>query len=246
MRTPARVTVVKTERPARDYRRQAADIRRSRLHPSRTDHLYLHLRRLRDDLAGAIAGLSVRDVLDVYCGARPYEPLFAAPVRYVGLDIDDAYGCADVVSDDFLPFPDESFDLCLCTQAFYFVPAPTSAVAELARVLRPGGHAVLTLPVVYPGTERLYAPLQLRELFAAWEDVAVVGNGGTAVSITTLSACFVHEIEKRVPPRLAPAFAVAYVALNAAGEAADAVERRFLASADALPPNLLVRATRRR
>jgi SAM-dependent methyltransferase len=237
---------VESERLARDYRAHAAAIRRSRLYPRRTDHLYLHLRRLRDDLAAAIRGLHVGDVLDVYCGARPYEPLFGARSRYVGLDIDDAYGCADVVSDEFLPFPDASFDLCLCTQAFYFVPEPAHAVAELARVLRPGGHAVLTLPVVYPGTERLYAPLQLRELFAAWDDVTVVANGGTAVSVTTLSAYFAHQIEKRLPSHVGPAFAALYVALNAAGEAADAFERRFLASADALPANLLVRATRPR
>lgn len=237
---------MRSEYRARDYRAQVGDIRRSRLHPRRTDHLYLHLRRLRDDLAAAIRDLHVQDVLDVYCGARPYEPLFAASARYVGLDIDDAYGSADVVSGEFLPFPDASFDLCLCTQAFYFVPEPARAVAEFARVLRPGGHALLTLPVVYPGTERLYAPLQLRELFAAWDDVTVVDNGGTAVSITTLSAYFVHEIEKRVRPGLSPAFAAAYVALNAVGEAADAFERRFLASADALPANLLVQATRPR
>lgn len=237
--------MVATECPARDYRAQVAVIRRSRLHPRRTDHLYLHLRRLRDDLAAAIGGLQVRDVLDVYCGARPYEPLFTDRARYVGLDIDDAYGCADVVSDELLPFPDASFDLCLCTQAFYFVPEPARAVAEFARVLRPGGHALLTLPVVYPGTERLYAPAQLRELFAGWDEVTVVANGGTAVSMTTLSAYFVHQIEKRLPRRFAPAFAAAYVALNAAGEVGDAFERRFLASADALPANLLVRATRR-
>lgn len=240
------MTLPRSERRERDYRAQVADIRRSRLHPRRTDHLYLHLRRLRDDLAAAVRGGHAEDVLDVYCGARPYEPLFADRTRYVGLDIDDAYGCADVVSDEFLPFPDASFDLCLCTQAFYFVPEPTRAVAEFARVLRPGGHALLTLPVVYPGTERLYAPLQLRELFAAWDDVTVVDNGGTAVSITTLSGSFVHQVEKRLPSRLAPAFATLYVALNAAGEAADAFERRFLASADALPANLLVRATRPR
>jgi SAM-dependent methyltransferase len=183
-------------------------------------------------------------VLDVYCGARPYEPLFAH-ARYVGLDVDDAYGCADVVSTEFLPFPDASFDLCLCTQAFYFVPDPARAVSEFARVLRPGGHALLTLPVVFPGTERLYAPVQLRELFAGWDDVLVMDNGGTAVSITTLSAYFVHQVEKRLPRGLAPAFRAVYLALNAAGEAADRFERRFLASADALPTNLLVKATRR-
>jgi SAM-dependent methyltransferase len=238
------VTAAESHGPARDYRAHAAAIRRSRLHPRRTDHLYLHLRRLRDDLAAALSRLDVRDVLDVYCGARPYEPLVADGARYVGLDVDDAFGCADVVSKDFLPFPDESFDLCLCTQAFYFVPEPGRAVAEFARVLRPGGHVVLTVPVVYPGTERLYSPLQLRELFADWDDVVVVENGRTAVAITTLAGYLVHQVEKRVTRRAAPAFSSIYVALNAAGETVDAFERRFLASADALPANLLVQATR--
>lgn len=228
----------------RDYRAHVEGIRRSRLHPRRTDDLYLHLRRLRDDLRGAIAELDARDVLDVYCGARPYEPLFPPGTQYVGLDIDDAYGCADVVSTDFLPFPDASFDLCLCTQAFYFVQDTARAIAELGRVLRPGGHALLTLPVVYPGTERLYSELQLRELFGDWNDIVVVENGGTAVSIVTLSGYFLHQIEKRAPRRLRPGFAALYAALNGVGEAADAFERRFLASAATLPANLLVRATR--
>ena len=188
----------------------------------------------------------VGDVLDVYCGARPYEPMFAGASRYVGLDVDDAFGCADVVSDVFLPFPNASFDLCLCTQAFYFVPDPRHGVAELGRVLRPGGHALVTLPVVYPGTERLYAPLQLRELFAGWDEVVVVENGGTAVSIATLSAYYVHQIEKRLPRRLGPAFTALYVALNAVGDAADGFERRYLRRADRLPANLLVRARRPR
>jgi SAM-dependent methyltransferase len=229
---------------ARDYRAHVASIRRSRLHPRRTDDLYLHLRRLRDDLQAAIAQLDVQDVLDVYCGARPYEPLFPAGTRYVGLDIDDAYGCADIVSEELLPFPDESFDLCLCTQAFYFVAEPRQAVAEFARVLRPGGRALLTLPVVYPGTERLYSELQLRELFTGWGDVLVVENGGTSVSVATLSAYLVHQVEKRLPRRLRPAFRALYAALNVMGEAADAFERRFLASAGRLPTNLLLLATR--
>jgi SAM-dependent methyltransferase len=230
--------------PVRDYRAQVEEIRRSRLQPRRTDHLYLHLRRLRDDLSAAVTGIDVRDVLDVYCGARPYEPLFPPGTNYVGLDIDDAYGCADVISTDFLPFDDASFDLCLCTQAFYFLPDARSAIEELARVLRPGGRALITLPVVYPGTERLYTPLQLREAFGEWEDVEIVESGLTVVSAVTLLAYVVHQVEKRLPSEANPLFAAIYALLNVAGEAGDAFERRFLSSAPALPANLLLRATR--
>src|SRR5712692_3152176 len=160
---PLRATTIRVAPPAREPFSQAAieGIRRSRRHPRRTDYLYLHLRYLVDDLAHALAGIRARDVLDVYCGTRPYEDLLPEGVRCIGLDIDDAYGSADVVSDQFLPFEAGSFDLVLCTQAFYFVPQPVEAVSEIARVLRPGATVVMTLPIAYPGTGRLYSEDQL-------------------------------------------------------------------------------------
>jgi SAM-dependent methyltransferase len=232
------------ERPSRDYRAPAAEIRRSRLRPRRTDYLYLHLTNLRDDLAAAIVDIEASDVLDVFCGARPYEPLFPPGTDYVGLDIDDAYGCADVISSEVLPFPDQSFDLCLCTQAFYFVADAAGTIEEMSRVLRPGGHVLITLPVAYPGTERLYAPLQVRELFSEWENVEVVESGGTVVSLVTLLNYLGHEVEKQLPRGAGSLFAALYALLNVAGEAADAFERRFLTSVPTLPANLLLRATR--
>lgn len=231
--------------PGRDLRASVGEIRRTRLHPRRSDHLYLHLRRLRDDLRTQIERLEAVDVLDIFCGARPYEPLFPEGTRYVGLDIDDAFGCADVVSTEFLPFPDASFDLCLCTQAFYFVEDAVHAEKELARVTRPGGHVLLTIPLAYPGTQRLYAPLQLRELFAGWEDVTVVENGGTVASIVTLCAYLVHQVEKKAPRAARRAFAAGYALLNAAGSAADDFERRRrAATTDSFPPNFLFCARR--
>jgi SAM-dependent methyltransferase len=213
------------------------------LNPKRSDRLYLLLRRLRDDLAAAVRASDARDVLDVYCGSRPYEPLFPAGTRYVGLDIDDSYGCADVVSDEFLPFPDRVFDLCLCTQSFQFIPNPEAAIAEFRRVLRPGGHVLLTLALAYPGTVRLYSPLQLREAFAGWENVVIVESGGTIVSLVTISAHFVHQIEKRLTGRLKPLFRVSYATMNTVGEVADSFEHRFLAAAPKMPTNLLLSAT---
>jgi SAM-dependent methyltransferase len=186
----------------------------------------------------------MRDILDVYCGARPYEPLFPSGVRYVGLDIDDAYGCADVVTDAFLPFPDASFDLCLCTQAFYFVADVPAAVAEFERVLRRGGKVLLTVPVVYPGTKIRYTEAQLRALFANWTDVVVVENGLTVVSIVTLIGYLLLQVQKRVPRLFRPGFAVVYLLLNLTGAGAERIERRYLGTVNTTPANLLIRATR--
>ncbi len=227
--------------------RDVAEIRRSRRQPRRTDHLFLHLRALLRGLEEALADVRAEDVLDVYCGARPYDDLLPRGARCVGFDIDDAFGVADVVSPEVLPFEDASFDLVLCTQAFYFLPHPEEAVREFARVLRADGTIVLTSPVAYPGTERLYTETQLRELFAGWRGITVVANGGTAVSRATLSGYILRQIEKRLsgPTRLLRgAFPLSYLLINAVGSMLDSVERRLLPDAETLPTNLLLKAKR--
>lgn len=47
-----------------------------------------------------------------------------------------------------LPFPDGSFDAVVATGVLEYVPDKQRAVEELARVLRPGGLAVVSLPNV--------------------------------------------------------------------------------------------------
>lgn len=223
-----------------------ARIRRSRRHPRRTDYLYLHLRHLVDDLARALADVQGRDVLDAYCGARPYEDLLPDGACCTGLDVDDAYGLADVVSDEFLPFEPASFDLVVCTQAFYFLASPVDAVAEIAAVLRPAGTVVITTPIAYPGTSRLYSEAQLRDLFDGWDDVSAVASGGTAVARATLSGYLLHQVEKRLTGVARPlrvVFPLLYVLVSWVGSLLDRVERRYFAD-DALPTNLLLKATK--
>ena len=49
-----------------------------------------------------------------------------------------------------LDLPDASFDVVLCTQVLEHVRHPQRALAEIARVLKPGGHLLLTTHGVYP------------------------------------------------------------------------------------------------
>jgi SAM-dependent methyltransferase len=49
----------------------------------------------------------------------------------------------DVLS---LPFPDASFDRVIISEVLEHIPADTRAIAEVARVLRPGGLAAVTVP----------------------------------------------------------------------------------------------------
>ncbi len=230
----------------------AAEIRRSRRHPRRTQFDYLHVRHLLDGLVAALAALpaETRDVLDVFCGTRPYEDLLPAGSRCVGLDVDDYWGAADVVSRDFLPFDDESFDLVLCSEGFHFVADPVEGAAEMQRVLRPGGSAIVTVPFVweYDRTflEHRFTGPELAALFGGWDDVTVVENGGRGVAWATLTASILRTAEKRLAPRrpVRTAFAGAYGLVNGLGALVEWSERRYATGPMALPMNLLVSARR--
>lgn len=50
----------------------------------------------------------------------------------------------EVADAEALPFSTHSFDLVLSVSSFHFWPAPKDALAELRRVLRPGGRLVIT------------------------------------------------------------------------------------------------------
>lgn len=46
-----------------------------------------------------------------------------------------------------LPFPDGSFDVVTCIEALEFMPSPKRALAEMIRVLRPGGLLLTTIRI---------------------------------------------------------------------------------------------------
>ena len=56
----------------------------------------------------------------------------------------DGIRCEDVQR---LSFGDGSFDLCTSTEVFEHVPDDRAGLRELHRVLRPGGHLLLTVPM---------------------------------------------------------------------------------------------------
>jgi SAM-dependent methyltransferase len=112
--------------------------------------LYEALRDLGHELGGR--------VLDVGCGDRPYEALI--PARdYLGLEIDTPEARARSKADAYydgrrFPFEDGSFDGVLCNQVLEHVFEPAAFVSELARVLRPGGRLLLTVPFVWDEHEQ--------------------------------------------------------------------------------------------
>lgn len=231
-----------------------ATLRRARYDPRRTQFDYLHIRYLLRSLTEALTrlGAGANDILDVFCGSRPYDALLPREATVVGLDILDVYGLADVVTDEFLPLPDQAFDLVMSTEAFHYVRDPEHGVAEIRRVLRPGGAVVITVPLVWEYNrdtyERRYTGQELLRLFEGWDDVQIVENGGRAVVWTTVTGRLVNLGEERLPAParrlLRPLFAAAYATINALGVGFDALERRASRHEFTLPMNLMITARR--
>ena len=227
-------------------------IRRSRRRPAITQFDYLHLTALTDGLRDAIAELPrpIDDVLDVWCGSRPYDDLLPAGARTTGLDVEgNPYGVADVVSNDFLPFSDGSFDLVMCVQSFHYMEDAARAVNEIARVLRPGGSALVSSVLGFEydrrNFEARYTEHELRALFAGWDDVRVREDGGRTVTWTVLTGSLVNGLEQRLAAKpagrvLFPAFLASYALVNVAGLVLGRLEPR--AGTSALPMNLTLTA----
>ena len=145
----------------------------------------------------------------------------------IGLDVEgNPYGVADVVSNELLPFEDASFDLVMCVESFHYMDDPGHAVAEIARVLRPGGSALVSSVLGYEYDRRhfeaRYTEHQLRALFAGWEDVRVREDGGRTVSWTVLTGSLVNALEQRVAAAPAgicsgPRSSASYALVNATG-----------------------------
>ncbi len=113
--------------------------------------LDLQLLTIHRFLRTHLAGLRGR-LLDVGAGECPWRDLLTG-VDYVGIDVEaaDDFGMrrhADVVYYDGrrIPFPDASFDHVLCVEVLEHVEDPRAFVQEIARVLKPLGSLILTVP----------------------------------------------------------------------------------------------------
>lgn len=146
-------------------------IRRAHVHWRDAD--YLARREMIADLIECRRFASGR-LLDVGCGNQPYRDVFASCVEaHIGIDPDAHYSQPDVVGLALeLPFVSASFETVLATQVIEHVPEPDRLLQEINRVLKPGGHLILTAPQYWrlhevPHDYYRFTPYGLRHLVEA-------------------------------------------------------------------------------
>jgi ubiquinone/menaquinone biosynthesis C-methylase UbiE len=97
------------------------------------------------------------DVLEIAIGTGLNLPLYPAGVRLTGVELspnmlavarqraEELGRGIDLHEADAqaLPFDDESFDTVVCTLSLCAIPDHAAAIAQMARVLRPGGRVLL-------------------------------------------------------------------------------------------------------
>lgn len=104
-----------------------------------------------------ICSRAAGDVLEVAVGTGQNLPYYPAGIRFTGIDLspkmlafarrraDELGLAADLREADAqaLPYADESFDAVVCALSLCTIPDNRAAIAEMRRVLRPGGVLLL-------------------------------------------------------------------------------------------------------
>lgn len=147
-----------------------------------------HITRFVESAAAQLPAES--RILDAGAGECAYKRFFVH-CRYLAVDLavgETAWNYANldcVAALERIPFRDSTFDAVLCTQALEHVESPWTVLAEMQRILKPGGRLFLTAPMAHeehqtPYDFFRYTSFGLRSLCnrAGFAEVEVVPFGG--------------------------------------------------------------------
>jgi SAM-dependent methyltransferase len=147
-------------------------------------------------------------VLDSGCGSMPYKEFILSNnnvTDYVGLDIESAIDYQNV-KPDFLwdgitmPFQNDSFDIVISTEVLEHVPNPDIYLAEVKRVLKPGGSFFFTVPFLMslheiPHDYYRYTPYALELIFkrVGFTEINIKPMGGYNAAMAHMMGLWVNK-----------------------------------------------------
>lgn len=149
-------------------------------------------------------------MLDVGCGKMPYKSILTKPngfvSEYIGLDLIkplEGYEAArpDIFWDGSqIPLQNESVDSILLTEVLEHCFEPILVLGECYRVLKKGGHLVVTVPFLWPlhdipFDEYRYTPYSLRKILmqSGFTDFQIKALGGWNASLGQMMALWIKR-----------------------------------------------------
>jgi len=118
---------------------------------SPNDHHYIVLRILNQWVKDVGTKFARGVLLDYGCGGQPYKSyLLPYLEKYIGADVAAAEAThldIEFLPNQPLPLSAQSVDTILSTQTLEHVRDPSQYLQECARLLRPGGHLLISVPM---------------------------------------------------------------------------------------------------
>ncbi len=192
---------------------------------------WLVSRNLQRALDMALPQLQGR-VLDIGCGTKPYtQGLSTKPgVQVIGIDILPAPQVDVLVAAQGpWPFSDNAIDSVLCTETLEHVVDLHRTLANIQRVMKPGGCLVITVPFLYNvhGQPHDFRRLTCEGLSAVLADgfeiaqISPLGGIGSVTSVLTLNwidvSCNLSYIGRIVKGLLLPVWLGVALVINLLG-----------------------------
>jgi SAM-dependent methyltransferase len=144
----------------------------------RQRYLWLYLERKTNLLVDPLRVLhfAPERIFEEWLGSQPN-------LDYVSTDLQRARAMVKADITD-LPFPDDSFDVVLCSHVLEHVAEDRKAMRELYRVLRPGGWALVLVPIDFSRGETfedpaIVAPADRERAFGQADHVRIYGRDFT-------------------------------------------------------------------
>jgi len=107
-----------------------------------------------------------------------------------------------------LPVKGEAYDVAICTETLEHTMSPGQCVAEMRRILKPGGLAIVTIPFLFP----IHADPQdyyrftadgLKLLFSQFSEVSIGEMGGYSETVRLMLQLGWRRLRRRKPMELA-------------------------------------------
>ena len=150
-------------------------------------------------------------VLEIGAGRRGRRGRFTPPTdgveRWISVDRDPRHGPSVQADIHALPFPSAVTDVVVCLEVLEYARQPAAALAELWRVMRPGGTLVIAMPFLHradhPDDRWRFTEGGLARLMTdAGFEVIDVRRQGAALAVIVNIAKFVIRTQPRWRRRL--------------------------------------------